>query len=155
MADDGQKGECRWDAIPANISSESQLFWQKSMQQNVQAAYLSGVDMVAKDPLIFTNLRVMFECVHKELGEGEASHPVFHTQSNTACASLSRNETPINPFGNVRRNCANKCIFLQQSNYGPPILSSLPCNAALRGRRLLETFVLLITFRENAVQTAE
>ena len=35
MADDGLKSECRSDAIPANVLSGSQLFWQKSMQQNV------------------------------------------------------------------------------------------------------------------------
>ena len=119
---------------------------------------LSRVDMVATDPLIFTNLRVMFDCVLRNGILNKARLPTLSfipTPMPPASPSPARTEKPINPFGNVRENCASKCIFLQQSNYGPPILSSLPCNAALRGRMLLETFVLLITFRENAVQTAE
>ena len=151
MADDGLKGECRCDAIPANVLSGSQLFWQKSMQQNV----LQQGGYGGHRPFDFhqSPCDVRMRAKERKSERGEASHPVFHTHSNAACVSLPRIEKPINPFGNVRGNCANKCIFLQQSNYGPPILSSLPCNAALRGRMLLETFVLLITFRENAVQS--
>ena len=53
----------------------------------------------------------------------------------------------------LKLRCANKCIFSSPIKRCSSILSSLPCNATLRGRLLLETFVLLITLQVNAVHS--
>ena len=65
-------------------------------------------------------------------------------------------EKPINPFGNVRRNCANKCIFSSPiKRWMDQLLFPLSCNFTRQTDcMLLETFVLLITtLRVNAGST--